>query len=52
MRNLFGGKYFDYDVANDGRFLMIESDKENETSDMVVVFKWFEELKRKFSEND
>ena len=44
-------EYVDYDVGLDGRFLMIEPEKDDESSDVVVVFNWFEELKRKFSEN-
>jgi Tol biopolymer transport system component/predicted Ser/Thr protein kinase len=49
---LFTGKCVDYDVGPDGRFLLIESGKGEGSSDVVVVFNWFEELKRKFSENE
>ncbi|UCE19256.1 MAG: protein kinase [Gemmatimonadota bacterium] len=51
-RELFRKKFTDYDVAPDGRFVMIEREKGGESSDLVVVFNWFEELKRKFSENE
>jgi serine/threonine-protein kinase len=36
-----------YDVSNDdGRFLMIRSDEAKEKDQLIVVYNWFEELKR------
>jgi hypothetical protein len=35
-----------YDVAADGRFLMIKQVGEPQASTMVVVLNWFDELKR------
>ena len=51
-KELFRRKYTDYDVAPDGRFVMIEREKGDESSDLVVVFNWFEELKKLFSESE
>lgn len=37
----------DYDVAPDGRFLMIAPDKDEQTAtELQVILNWFEELKR------
>jgi hypothetical protein len=35
-----------YDVARDGRFLTIQEDQLSRQASIVVVQKWFEELKR------
>jgi serine/threonine-protein kinase len=39
-----------YDVASDGRFLMIESTQDEASTDLVLVFNWFKELEAKFRE--
>ena len=49
---LFQGKYIDYDVGRDGRLLLIEPENDDDSLDMLVIFNWFEELKRKFAENE
>ena len=38
--------YSDYDVAPDGRFLMIQESQESTPPCINVVLNWFEELKR------
>jgi hypothetical protein len=48
---LFEGKYLTgvsrhYDVAPDGRFLMIQESEESTPPCIHVVLNWFEELKR------
>jgi serine/threonine-protein kinase len=52
---LFGGGYFygggpilrnTYDVAKDGRFLMVKPSAEGQTSTLVLVLNWSEELKQ------
>jgi eukaryotic-like serine/threonine-protein kinase len=47
--------YFMYDVAKDGRFLMIKpaagSKAQDTTANLIVVQNWFEELKRLVSAN-
>jgi len=41
-----------YDVASDGRFLMIQSaNPEEGDTQIIVVLNWFEELKRLVSTN-
>ena len=40
-----------YDVAADGRFLMIEQTPSYLTQRFAVVLNWFEELKRRVSAN-
>jgi Tol biopolymer transport system component len=47
-RALFEGKYIGYDVAPDGRFLMIKPDPAEFGPDHVnVILNWFEEVKRR-----
>jgi serine/threonine-protein kinase len=45
-----GSPYFMYDVAKDGRFLMVKpvagSKTRGTTANLVVILNWFEELKR------
>ena len=46
-----GNPYFNYDIAKDGRFLMIKpvagtTPEGNTTANLIVVQHWFEELKR------
>ena len=48
---LFEGRYLtsvyhNYDVAPDGRFLMIQEPQESTPLGINVVLNWFEELKR------
>ena len=50
---LFGGDYYrtitghpSYDLAPDGRFLMVKSEEQASVSQINVVLNWFEELKR------
>ncbi len=49
---LFEGRYLsiaslqNYDVAPDGRFLMIQETDESESLGINVVLNWFDELKR------
>ena len=48
---LFRGHYLDvhghsYDVAPDGRFLLLQSEQPLTTTNLNVVLNWFEELKR------
>ena len=43
---LFERRLDAYDVAPDGRFLMYESNPEAAPTQLIVVFNWFEELKR------
>ena len=48
---LFDGDYFhrnrpSYDVATDGRFLMIQPMITEEDAQIHVILNWFEELKR------
>lgn len=51
-RDLFKGNYLDcilcrtYDVAPDGRFLMIQDPQEPIPLQINVILNWFEELKR------
>ena len=54
-RMLFKGRFqsghseqvLHFDVTPDGqRFVMVESTAESEPTEIVVVFNWFEELKR------
>jgi len=45
-RVLFEDKHERYDVAPDGRFVMIVSDPSDVPERLVMVFNWFEELKR------
>ena len=53
-RELFKGQFrgsatlFDhsYDLAPDGRFIMIQEDEESAKTKINVVLNWFEELKR------
>jgi hypothetical protein len=42
----YWGNFYSYDVARDGRFLMLKSVGQSQAS-MVVVLNWFEELKRR-----
>jgi hypothetical protein len=35
-----------YDVAADGRFLMIEPNESSRAASLILVKNWFEELKR------
>jgi len=50
-RELFSGEYgTSYDVALDGRFLMITGEKTDHSSDLIVVLNWFEELKEKMAQ--
>ena len=42
----FSGSPRTYDVAADGRFVMIEPGEETPSASLVVVKNWFEELKR------
>ena len=48
--SIVGSPYFMYDVAKDGRFLMIKpaagSKTRDATANLVVTLNWFEELKR------
>ena len=37
-----------YDVARDGRFLMIEEDTAHRAREIRVILNWAEELKRRF----
>jgi hypothetical protein len=46
-----GNPYFNYDIAKDGRFLMIKpiagpTREVNTTASVMAVEHWFEELKR------
>jgi hypothetical protein len=36
-----------YDIADDGRFLMVLADERPVTTKLRVVLNWFEELKRR-----
>jgi len=45
-RALFEYKYAGYDVAPDGRFVMIVSDPSELPTRLILVFNWFEELNR------
>jgi hypothetical protein len=51
-RVLFTGPYEDvgYDVAPDGRFLMVERVRRDPTVQITLVQNWFDELTRKFAE--
>ena len=50
LGSILGSPYFMYDVAKDGRFLMIKpaagSKTRDATANLVVTLNWFEELKR------
>jgi serine/threonine-protein kinase len=50
LGSTLGSPYFMYDVAKDGRFLMIKpvagSKTRDTTANLVVIQNWFEELKR------
>jgi Tol biopolymer transport system component len=54
---MFEGPYLNipgvsYDVASDGRFIMIEEhQKQTPTTELNVVFNWFEELKARVPTN-
>ncbi len=39
-----------YDVASDGRFLMVENPQHEASMDLILVFNWFEELEAQFRE--
>ena len=43
VRDLF---YRDYDVAADGRFLMVKTPEEHVTRQVNIILNWFEELER------
>ena len=49
-RELFSGSYmassnkWDYDVAPDGRFIMIKTPDEDKPREISVVLNWFREL--------
>ncbi|UCC45020.1 MAG: PD40 domain-containing protein, partial [Candidatus Zixiibacteriota bacterium] len=47
-RELFEGQYLagSWDVAADGRFIMVKPEPDDISEDVVVVFNWFEELNR------
>jgi len=50
-QELFRGNYinvsgFSYDVAPDGRFLLLQGEQPLTTTNLNVVLNWFEELKR------
>jgi hypothetical protein len=45
-----GGGLRPYDLATDGRFVMIRSGQA-ESSTLIMVQHWFDELKRKMSSN-
>ena len=45
-RALFEYKYAGYDVAPDGRFVMIDTDPSQPPTRLVMVSNWFEELNR------
>jgi serine/threonine-protein kinase len=46
-KELFSGVYGrGYDVAPDGRFVMITREEDDESSNLIVVLNWFEELKK------
>ena len=45
-RALFEDKHGSYDVAPDGRFVMIVSDPGDVPERLIMVFNWFEELNR------
>ncbi len=38
---------FDYDLAPDGRFLMVKRSAEEQSSNLLVVLNWVDELKRR-----
>jgi hypothetical protein len=44
----YWGNFYSYDVAKDGRFLMMKetTDSDLNRARIVVVLNWFEELKR------
>jgi serine/threonine-protein kinase len=50
LGSILGSPYFMYDVAKDGRFLMVKpvagSKSRDTTANLVVIQSWFEELKR------
>lgn len=48
-RFLFSASLHNYDVAPDGRFLMIQQTNESEPLGINVMLNWFDELKRLFS---
>jgi serine/threonine-protein kinase len=49
-KEIFTGDYEQaYDVALDGRFLMISRGEDDHASDLIVVLNWFEELKEKLA---
>jgi hypothetical protein len=46
-RVLFEGQYAPwYDVAPDGRFLMVRDEQQGDTMQLRFVLNWLEELKR------
>jgi hypothetical protein len=42
----YWGDFYSYDVARDGRFLMLKDAGQNQAS-IVVVLNWFEEVRRR-----
>jgi hypothetical protein len=45
LHTKYWGDFYSYDVARDGRFLMLKDAGQSQAS-IVVVLNWFEELRR------